>query len=114
MFLEQRRSLLRLHLDLAAFAKRGGLEVIGQFTETASGTKSNRTVRNEVMARSQARKTDAVLAISGMTFELDSPHGRMMATILSGVVKFERDLISERVKSDWQRRGPVGENVAAK
>ncbi len=80
------------------------------------------------MALSQARKIDAVLvtelsrwgrstqdlldtlhklagwnvsvvAMSGMTFELDSPHGRMMATILSGIAQFERDLISERVKS---------------
>ena len=114
--------------DLAAFAERGGFEVIGQFKETASGTKSNRAVRNEVMALSQARKIDAVLvtelsrwgrstqdlldtlhklagwdvsvvAMSGMTFELDSPHGRMMATILSGIAQFERDLISERVKS---------------
>ncbi|WP_208354242.1 recombinase family protein [Pseudaestuariivita rosea] len=114
--------------DLAAFADRGGFEVIRQFKETASGTKSNRAVRNEVMALSQARKIDAVLvtelsrwgrstqdlletlhklagwnvsvvAMSGMTFELDSPHGRMMATILSGIAQFERDLISERVKS---------------
>ena len=36
---------------------------------------------------------------NGMTFELDSPHGRMMATFLAGIAQFERDLISERVKS---------------
>ncbi|WP_227443645.1 recombinase family protein, partial [Pseudomonas cannabina] len=29
---------------------------------------------------------------------LSSPHGRMLATILSGIAEFERDLISERVK----------------
>lgn len=34
-----------------------------------------------------------------MTFELDSPHGRMMATILAGIAQFERDLMSERIKS---------------
>ena len=80
------------------------------------------------MERSQARKIDAILvtelsrwgrstqdlldtlhrlagwkvsviAMNGMTFELDTPHGRMMATMLAGVAQFERDLISERVKS---------------
>lgn len=40
-----------------------------------------------------------VVAMSGMTFELDSPHGRMMATMLAGIAQFERDLMSERIKS---------------
>lgn len=114
--------------DLVDFAERGGFAVINEFKETASGTTSNRAARNEVMALAQAREIDAVLvtelsrwgrstqdlldtlhklagwnvsvvAMSGMTFELDSPHGRMMATILAGIAQFERDLISERVKS---------------
>jgi DNA invertase Pin-like site-specific DNA recombinase len=41
----------------------------------------------------------SVVAMSGMTFELSTPHGRMMATLLAGIAQFERDLISERVKS---------------
>ena len=41
----------------------------------------------------------SVVAMSGMTFELNTPHGRMMATLLAGIAQFERDLISERVKS---------------
>lgn len=37
--------------------------------------------------------------INGMAFDLSSPHGRMLATFLSSIAEFERDLISERVKS---------------
>lgn len=114
--------------ELTSFAERGDFEIVGIFKETASGTKSNRVVRNQIVDLAQARKIDAVLvtelsrwgrstqdllqtleqlagwnvsivAMSGMTFELTTPHGRMMATILAGIAQFERDLFSERVKS---------------
>lgn len=41
----------------------------------------------------------SLIAITGMMFDLATPHGRMLATVLAGIAEFERDLISERVKS---------------
>ena len=34
-----------------------------------------------------------------MTFDLATPHGRMMATMLAGIAEFERELIQERIRS---------------
>lgn len=113
---------------MTAFADRARYEVAAIFKETGSGAKLDRTERKKAMALAQARQIDAILvtelsrwgrstidllntlrelegwkvsviAMSGMTFDLSSPHGRMLATFLSGIAEFERDLISERVKS---------------
>lgn len=122
------QSCERQERDLTAFAARAGYDVVATFKETGSGAKLDRSERKKVMALAQARQIDAVLvtelsrwgrstidllntlrelegwkasviAMNGMAFDLSSPHGRMLATLLSGIAEFERDLISERVKS---------------
>ena len=122
------QSCERQERDLTAFAGRAGCEVVEIFKETGSGAKLDRAERRKIMALAQARQIDVILvtelsrwgsstidllntlreleswkasviAMNGMAFDLSSPHGRMLATFLSGIAEFERDLISERVKS---------------
>lgn len=122
------QSCARQERDLLAFVARAGYEVVGVFKETGSGVRLDRVERRKVMALAQARHIDVVLvtelsrwgrstldlletlrelearrvsviALSGMTFDLASAAGRMMATVLAGIAEFERDLLRERVRS---------------
>jgi len=122
------QSCERQERDLLAFAARAGYAVVGVFRETGSGSKLDRAERRKVLALARARQIDAVLvtelsrwgrstldlletlraleaqrvsvvALTGMTFELSSATGRMMATVLAGIAEFERDLLRERVRS---------------
>lgn len=122
------QSCARQERDLTAFAARAGYEVVGTFKETGSGVKLDRVERRKVMALAQARQIDAVLvselsrwgrsttdllitlkdleawhvsviALNGMAFDLTTPHGRMIATVLAGIAEFERELTQERIRS---------------
>jgi len=122
------QSCERQERDLTAFAARAGYEVIGIFKETASGVRLDRTERRKVLALVQRRDIDAVLvtelsrwgrstvdllaslrelearrvslvALNGMMFDLSTPHGRMMATVLAGLAEFEREVIQGRIRS---------------
>jgi DNA invertase Pin-like site-specific DNA recombinase len=122
------QSCERQERDLAAFAARAGYEVVGVFRETGSGARADRAERRKVLALAQRREIDAVLvtelsrwgrstldllhtlqelearrvsviALSGLAFDLSTPHGRMLATVLAGIAEFERELIRERVRS---------------
>ena len=46
----------------------------------------------------EARRV-SVIAMNGMAFDLATPHGRMIATVLAGIAEFERELIQERIRS---------------
>lgn len=122
------QSCARQERDLTAFAARAGYEVVGVYKETGSGVRLDRAARKRVMALAQAREIDAVLvtelsrwgrgtldllrtleelegrrvsviALNGLAFDLATPHGRMMATILAGIAEFERELTQERIRS---------------
>ena len=124
----QDQSCERQERDLTAFATRASYEVVGVFKETGSGAKLDRAERKKVLALAQERAIDAVLvtelsrwgrgtldllhtlqelearrvsviAMSGLAFDLVTPHGRMMATVLASLAEFERELIRERVRS---------------
>ena len=122
------QSCERQERDLSAFAQRAGYEVVGTYKETASGVRVDRTERKRVLALVQRREIDVVLvselsrwgrsttdllatlremearrvslvALNGMAFDLTTPHGRMMATMLAGIAEFERELTAERIRS---------------
>ncbi|HKM74153.1 MAG TPA: recombinase family protein, partial [Stellaceae bacterium] len=118
----------RQERDLRAFAKRSGFEIVGVYKEKASGAKTDRIERKKVMALAQAREIDAILvtelsrwgrstidlvqtlqslqawdvsvfAVTGLQFDLSTPHGKMIASVMAALAEFERDLIRERIKS---------------
>jgi putative DNA-invertase from lambdoid prophage Rac len=95
---------------------------------TGSGAKLDRAERRKVMVLAQRREVDAVLvtelsrwgrstldllhtlkeletwrmsviAMNGLAFDLSTPHGRMIATMIAGIAEFERELIQERIRS---------------
>ncbi len=41
----------------------------------------------------------SLIALQGLTFDLATAQGRMLATVLSGIAEFESDLIRERIRS---------------
>jgi DNA invertase Pin-like site-specific DNA recombinase len=122
------QSCARQERDLRAFAARAGYEVVGIWKETASGMQDNRSERNRVMALAQARQIDAILvteltrwgrsmldlvhtlhdlqargvsliAQTGWQFDLSTPQGKLIASLMAALAEFERDLLRERIRS---------------
>lgn len=122
------QSCERQEKELRSYARKAGWKIVGVFKETVSGVRENRKERQAVMALAQARKIDVILvteltrwgrstidlihtlqelqswsvsliAQSGLQFDLRTSQGKLIASIMSSLAEFERDLISERVKS---------------
>ncbi|MGH6847412.1 MAG: recombinase family protein [Methylocella sp.] len=118
----------RQERDLGAFAKRRGFEIVDIFKETAFSANTDGVERKRVMALGQARDIAAtlvtelprsdrstidlaqslhslqawgmsVLAFSGHQFDLSTPHGKIIATLMAALDEFERDLVRKRIKS---------------
>lgn len=129
----------RQETDLYAFAKRRGYEVAGVWKETASGAKDDRLKRKAVLALAQSGEVGVILvteltrwgrstldlfhtlndlqawgvsliAQTGLQFDLSTPQGKLIATMMAALAEFERDLLRERVRSgiaSAQARGVV-------
>jgi putative DNA-invertase from lambdoid prophage Rac len=129
----------RQESELIVFAEKLGYRVAGVWKETASGNRDNREQRQKILALAQARKIDVILVTeltrwgrstldlfhtlndlqawgiclitqTGLQFDLATPQGKLIATLMAGFAEFERDLLRERVRSGVkaaQARGVV-------
>lgn len=123
--------------ELLALADRSGYDVVGVFTETASGKRDGRPERKKIMALVQRREIDVVLvwelsrwgrsttdllatlkeladrgvslrSLNGSEFDLSTASGRAMLGVLAVISEFETDLLQERVLSGLARARAKG------
>ena len=115
-------------LDLTAYAEKNGHEIVDTFQEKASGAKNDRAERAKVIELARSGGIEAVLVTelsrwgrstedllstlrdltehgvslipqTGMQFDLSTPQGKLLLTLLAGFAEFERSLTIERIKS---------------
>ncbi len=137
------QSCSRQERDLQAYAKKAGYEVVGVWKETASGSKNNRVERKQVINLAQAREIDGVLvteltrwgrstidlittlqelahwgvsviATTGLQFDLTTPQGKLIASVMASLAEFERDLVRERVRSGLAAAKAKGKKLGRK
>jgi len=133
----------RQERDLRDFAERAGYEVVGVFKETASGAKTDRVERKRVMGLAQARELDGILvteltrwgrstidlvhtlqelqawgvsliAQTGLQFDLSTPQGKLIASLMAALAEFERDLTRERIRSGMAAAKARGQTLGRK
>lgn len=114
--------------ELTDYAARAGFDVVGTFAETGTGAKNDRTERNKVIELARRKLVDLVLvselsrwgrstpdlrttiedlaakgvglrALNGPDLDISKAQGKLLLNILASISEFERDLLSERIKS---------------
>ena len=53
----------------------------------------------------------SLIAQTGLTFDLVTPHGKMIASVMASLAEFERDLIRERIKSGLEAARARGKRL---
>jgi len=125
--------------ELREYCQRRGLEITGEYTDSASGSKDSRPELNRLMADAKQRRFDAVcvwkldrfgrslrhlvnaladLESLGVLFvslrdnlDLSTPSGRLMFQIIGAMAEFERALIQERVRAGMRNAKAKGRSI---
>ncbi len=126
-------------LDLREMARQRGYQVIGEHTDTMSGTKSKRPGLDQMMADARRGRFDVVLVaafdrvarnvrhflevldeLNHLSIEFVSlrenidtggPLGRAMVVIVGAIAQVERQAIVERVKAGMRRARLEGRQI---
>jgi len=126
-------------IDLRAYAKARGLEIVAEFVDKESGAKEDRPALDKLWKMARDRNVDAVLVWKfdrfarstrqlvnaleefqhfGIDFiskteqiDTSSPTGRVVFTVISAIAEFERSLISERIKAGLPRAKAQGKRI---
>ena len=125
--------------ELREYCERRGLEIAGEYTDCASGSKDSRPELDRLMVDAKHRRFDAVcvwkldrfgrslrhlvnaladLESLGVSFisikdnlDLSTPSGRLMFQIIGAMAEFERALIQERVKAGLRNAKAKGKRL---
>lgn len=137
------QSCERQERDLLAYAGRAGFEAVGVWKEVASGSKDQRPERRKILALAQDRRIDAILvteltrwgrstmdlvqtlhnlqawnvsliAQTGLQFDLSTPQGKLIASLMAALSEFERDLLRERIRSGFAAAKAKGRTFGRK
>lgn len=128
--------------ELRTYAKARGLQIVHEFVDKESGAKEDRPELDKLWKAVKAREIDAVLVwkfdrfarstkqlvdalaefqhlgvdFISQTEQIDtsSPAGRVVFTVISAFAEFERDIISERIRSGLARARAQGKRLGQK
>src|ERR1700723_536587 len=129
-------------LDLREMAKQRGYEVVREYTDIISGTKSKRPGLDQLMADARRHRFDIVIVAAfdriarnvrhfldvldelnhlGIEFvskrenvDTSGPLGRAMLTIIGAIAELERDLIRERILGGMRRAKLEGRRIGGR